>query len=41
MNSFQDSVNAKMPADRMPGTAIGRCGTGKLQQFAPANTRHG
>src|SRR4030095_8148316 len=24
MNSFHDSVNAKMPADRMPGTAIGK-----------------
>src|SRR5438046_5774320 len=24
MNSFQDSVNAKIPADRMPGTAIGK-----------------
>src|SRR2546421_12708372 len=24
MNSFHDSVNAKMPADRIPGTAIGK-----------------
>ena len=24
MNSFQDRVNAKMPADRIPGTAIGK-----------------
>src|SRR5947207_15767731 len=24
MNSFHDSVNAKIPADRMPGTAIGK-----------------
>ena len=24
MNSFHDSVNAKMPADRMPGTATGK-----------------
>jgi len=23
MNSFHDSVNAKMPADRIPGTADG------------------
>src|SRR2546421_11575867 len=24
MNSFQDRVNAKMPADRIPGTAMGK-----------------
>src|SRR5262245_2140914 len=24
MNSFHESVKAKMPADRMPGTAIGK-----------------
>src|SRR5262245_35441856 len=24
MNSFHDSVKAKIPADRMPGTAIGK-----------------
>src|SRR2546427_726586 len=24
MNSFQERVNAKIPADRMPGTAIGK-----------------
>src|SRR5215510_9040164 len=24
MNSFQDSVNAKIPADRMPGMATGK-----------------
>src|SRR2546430_7655150 len=24
MNSFQDSVNAKIPAERMPGIAIGK-----------------
>ena len=24
MNSFHDSVKAKMPAERMPGTAMGK-----------------
>ena len=41
MNSFHDSVKAKMPAERMPGIAIGKMMyTMACQRVAPSMRAH-